>query len=157
MATTPKTDSMPMNMGQLEKMLDEYLVKKAPALPANFKEILVKFAPYLAIIGVVLGVPALLTLLGASALLSSSMYYAAYGAGLGYMYYVSIAFMIASLVLEGLAIPGLFARKKSAWNLMFYATLVSALSSLVNQSWGGLIIGTLISLYLLFQVRSYYK
>src|SRR3990172_1763161 len=137
MATTPKTSSasMPMNMGQLEKMLDEYLVKKAPALPANFKEMLVKFAPYLAIIGVVISVPALLTLLGASAMLSSSMYYAVYGAGLGYGYYLSIAFLIAVVALEALAIPGLFAKSKKGWNLLFYATLVSALSSLVGMNW----------------------
>ena len=41
-------------MKQLNKTLEMYLVKRAPALPKNIKEILVKFAPWLAIIGVVL-------------------------------------------------------------------------------------------------------
>jgi hypothetical protein len=55
----------------LESTLEEYLVKKAPfQLPTNVKEIIVKFAPYLAILGVVMGIPGVLALLGAGTILA---------------------------------------------------------------------------------------
>ena len=56
---------------KLEVTLNEYLVDKAPfQLPKNVKEIIVKFAPYLSILGVVMGIPAILALLGAGAFLA---------------------------------------------------------------------------------------
>ena len=56
---------------KLEVTLEEYLVKKAPvAIPKEWKEIIVKFAPYLAILGVVMGIPGVLALLGAGAILA---------------------------------------------------------------------------------------
>jgi hypothetical protein len=56
-----------------------------------------------------------------------------------------------------LALPGLFARKMSGWTLMFYAQIVSAVSSILAGSILGGLIGALISLYILFQVRVLYK
>jgi hypothetical protein len=61
------------------------------------------------------------------------------------------------LVLRGVALPGLFARKMSGWKLLFYAQLVSMLSSLIIGAWFSVIIGGLISLYVMFQLRSMYK
>lgn len=40
---------------------------------------------------------------------------------------------------------------------MFYAVLVTAVYDLVTFSLGGLIIGTGISLYILYQIKSFYK
>jgi hypothetical protein len=60
-------------------------------------------------------------------------------------------------VLRGVALPGLFARKMSGWKLLFYAQLVSMLSSLIIGAWFSVIIGGLISLYVMFQLRSMYK
>ena len=53
---------------QLDKVLSEYLVKKAPALPQEIKDLLVKLAPFFAILVVVLGLPAILTVFGLGAL-----------------------------------------------------------------------------------------
>src|SRR3989344_9105838 len=117
MATTTK--SAAAGLGQLESVLDEYLVKKAPALPANIKELLVKFAPYLTIIGVVLVVPALLAAFSAGAWLSSNYYWAMGGTTLGWQYYLALGLSVVTVVLEALAIPGLFARKMSGWRLLF--------------------------------------
>lgn len=44
-------------MNQLEDLLTEYLVKKAPALPANVKEVIVNFAPWITLILVILALP----------------------------------------------------------------------------------------------------
>jgi hypothetical protein len=56
-----------------------------------------------------------------------------------------------------MAIPGLFKRTKSAWNLMFYASLVNILSNLFDGSLISAAIGAVISWYFLFQIRRFYK
>jgi hypothetical protein len=62
-----------------------------------------------------------------------------------------------AFVLKAIALPGLFARKMSGWKMLFYSQLVSMVSSLLMMSFFGLIIGGLISLYFIFQIRSMYK
>ena len=60
------------------------------------------------------------------------------------------------------ALPGLFARKMSGWKLLFYSVIINLVYGLVNSlTYFGSILGTLISvlisLYILFQVKSLYK
>lgn len=144
-------------MKQLTKTLELYLVKKAPALPKGIKELLVKIAPWLAIIGVVISIPGVLVLFGLSSLITM-MPYGGYGMmkwGGGFS--IGVIFLIAALILEILAIPGLLKRKVMGWNYLYYAALVNAVYALVRFDLIGLVIGTLISLYLLFQIKSYYK
>lgn len=67
---------------------------------------------------------------------------------------------VGAVVLIGLtlaALPGLFGRRIIGWQLLFYATLVSGVFSLLGGSIVSAILGTLIGLYILFQVRSLYK
>lgn len=146
--------SLKATLAQLETTLDLYLVKKAPALPDNIKEIIVKIAPWLTIVGLVLSIPALLALLGLSAVVMPLA--AVTMARGGFDYVAGIVFLVAILALEAFALPGLFGRKKQGWNLIFYSVLLSAVQSLLSFNLFGLIIGTLIGLYVLFQVRSYY-
>ncbi len=141
-------------MDGLTKSLETYLVKQAPSLPKNIKEILVKIAPWLEVVGVVMTVPAIFALLGFNAM----MYGTTYG---GYVaarnFSLSTIFLLAGFVLMILAIPGLFNRTKVGWNYVYYSVLVSAVYSLISYQFFGMVVGTLISLYLLFQVKSYYK
>jgi hypothetical protein len=60
-------------MNQLIKWLDLYFGQKAPQLPGKAKEFLVKIAPWLAIIGVVLAIPAILAVFGFSRFAFSMM------------------------------------------------------------------------------------
>ena len=56
-----------------------------------------------------------------------------------------------------MALPGLFARKMSGWTLLFYSRLVSIVArALAGAIVSALVVGV-ISLYVLFQVRSLYK
>lgn len=147
-------------MKQLEDNLELYLGRKAPALPKEWKEFLVKIAPYLAILGVVLGVPAILALLGVSTFIVPLGTLGGALAGkpfLGVGFLVSVLFLGAMVVLEALAISPLFKRSKTGWNYMYYATLLGAVQNIISLNVGGLVIGTLLSLYLLFQVRELYK
>lgn len=142
---------------KLESVLNEYLVKKAPALPKNVKDVLVAIAPWFTIIGILFAVPAILAIFGLGAMMSSLPgAYGQYGQ-YGFMYMVSIAFLVVSVVLQAMAVPGLLAKQRKGWEFVFYGTLVSAASNLVSMNIGGLVIGTLIGMYFLFQVREYYK
>ena|SRR3990167_1203147 len=140
---------------KLEDTLELYLVKKAPALPAGAKEIIVKIAPWITLVVLILTLPLILAVLGLGALLAPLSFLGGVTTGTGYI--VTLIFSGAQLVLEGLAIPGLFKRSKGAWNLVFYASLIGAVQNIVTFNVGGLLIGSLLSLYILFQIREYYK
>ncbi|KKT48720.1 MAG: hypothetical protein UW41_C0020G0009 [Candidatus Collierbacteria bacterium GW2011_GWC2_44_18] len=144
-------------MDGLMKTLDLYLVKKAPALPKNVKDILVSVAPWLEVIGAIFTLPAIFALFGFNAMMYGTPYGGYAVARAGYGFSIASFFLFAGLVLMLLAIPGLFKRSKMGWNYVFYSVLVNAVYSLISFQLFGLIIGTLISLYLLFQVKSYYK
>lgn len=149
------TDSVDKTQAQWEKTLDQYFVGKAPALPKGIKDALVKYGPYLVILSVIFGIQALIGLLNLNSMTSSL--YRALGYSMGLSYYLGIAFSAAMLVLQGLSIKGLLARKKQGWNMLFYSTLVGGLQSLVNMNLVGLVLGMGLGLYVLFQIRSYYK
>lgn len=142
-------------MDQLIKSLDNIFVKKAPfQLPEGVKEWIVKYGPWITLVLIILLLPVILLALGLSAVV---MPFAAtadprVSAGLGFAW----VFLLITLGLEIAALPGLFARKKSGWTLLFYGTLLNAVYNLVSFQWGNLIIGTVISLYLLMQIRSKY-
>lgn len=143
-------------IAQLEAFLDEYMVKKAPfQIPMGGKEFLAKVAPYLVIIGVVIAVPALLTAFGLSAMFAPMAMMGGYK--LGMLAWVGIVFSIGAMLLEAFAIPGLFKRTHKAWRLVFYATLVSLVGSLISLNLVGGIIGAIIGWYILFQVKELYK
>lgn len=142
-------------LGQSEDLLTEYLVKKAPALPVNIREAIVNFAPWVTLVILVLTLPLVLAVFGLGAFFAPFSFLGGITAGTNYI--LTIVFSGVQLVLEAMAIPGLFNRKRSAWNLVYYAALVGALQNIVTFNLGGLIIGTLLSLYILFQVKEYYK
>jgi hypothetical protein len=152
-------------ISQFEAFLEEYLVKKAPfAIPAGGKEFIVKVAPYLVIIGAVIAIPAILFTLGATTLLAPfAMVGYAIGYGFGFAAVISLIISIVVLVMELVAVPGLFKRTKSAWRLVFYASIVSLIGSLFSLSthYGNGIISTLVCLiigwYILFQVKDQYN
>ncbi len=140
---------------QLDALLDQYLVKKAPALPDNVKEAIVKYGPYVVLVLMLLALPGILFALGLGAVAAPFAYLGGVRAGVTFSFGVIIA--LISLVVEAIALPGLFKRTASAWRLVYYSTLIGAVGNLVSFNLGSLIIGTLLSLYILFQIKSYYK
>lgn len=133
--------------------LDFYLVKKAPfQIPDGVREFLVKYGPWIMVVFMVLSLPAILFVLGLGT-------FAMPFGGVGYATGFGIAAigMIATFALNALALPGLFARKMSGWTLLFYGELVSIATSVLQGAIISAIIGGLIGLYILFQVRTLYK
>ena len=157
MADTKKSQSTDWKgaLEKLESTIKVYLVDKAPSLPENIKEIIVKFGPWITLILLVLALPAILFTLGVGTFLTPFSYLGGLHAGLSYS--VGMIFSLVVLVIEAIAIPGLFKRKMSAWKLLFYGSLVSAVQNLISFNLGSLIIGTLVSWYFLFQIKNKYK
>lgn len=145
----------PAGLTQLNNLLDEYLVKKAPSLPTNAKDAIVKFAPWINLILVVIELPAILALLGLGTILTPFSYLTGVQMGIGYT--IGMLFLVISLAIQLWALPGLFKQTRAAWSLLYYSTLVHAIYSLLTYNWLNLILGTLVALYILFQVRDYYK
>jgi hypothetical protein len=148
-------------LSQLEAILDEYMVTKAPfALPQEVKEFLVNVSPYLIIIFVVMALPIIFAALGLTAILTpfAMMGGYRYGFDWGFGAIIGLAISVISIIIEIMAVPGLFKRTKGAWRLLFYASIVSLIGSILSVS--GIIsglIGTIIGWYLLFQVKELYK
>lgn len=138
-------------MDKLEQTLDLYLGQKAPQIPPNARETIVKIIPWATAIFAILSIPVLLALLGFSLVLTP---FASASTGSWWLYNI---ILVVGLVLELLALPGLFKRTRQGWLFAFYAALVYGVQQLVAVNLGSLIIGTGLSLYLLFQIRSYYR
>lgn len=151
---------------QLESKLDEVLVKKAPfQLPENTRKWIAEYAWVFALVGLVFGVLAFFPMLAAVGIVST------FGVVVGAGYHavtawLSLAVLVAYLVVLGIAIPKLKAKQTSGWNLMYYSMLFFAVYDVIQWvrypvvgfigfvfNLAGLVVG----LYLLFQVKSYFK
>jgi hypothetical protein len=142
-------------LADLENLLEEYLLKKAPALPEAAKEAIVKFGPWITLILMILAAPALLAAFGLGTFFAPFAYMGGLNAGFGYM--VGLVFAALVIVLELIALPGLFKREAKSWRILYYVALLNALHNAISLDVVGLVVGTLISMYILFQVRAYYK
>lgn len=146
--------------GQLEETLETYLVDKAPfSIPDNIKELIVKLAPYLVILRIIVSVPAILTVFGLGMIFSpfSPMMGVRWGVYFGFNYTLAMLILGVSLVIEALAVSYLFKRQEKGWRLMFYASLIYFVSDLINGGLFGALIGALIFWYILFQVKEKYE
>ncbi len=160
--SAPKQPQAPQHdakglVGQLEAMLDEYMVKKAPfALPMNVKEIIVKISPYVILIFALMAIPVVLAALGLTALFSPFAMMGGYGR-FGVTGLIAGVVSAAALVVELMAVPGLFKRTHAGWRLVYYATLISLVGSILSFNLFSGIIGAIIGWYFLFQVKDMYK
>ena len=153
-------------LAPLEKSLAS-ATKDLPHLPKGLRDWLVENAWWLTLIGVVLGAIAAFQLVGALIFVAGLT--AAYlGAGYGALYIpsvvVSMAVLIATIVIEAMAIQPLKAKQKRGWDLVFLASVVSIVGSLVGSVIGGNIFGgifmaavsAVIGVYVLFELRPHY-
>ena len=143
----------------LENKLVE-VSKKLPQLPDSVNEFMVKYGPYFIIVGLVAGVISLLSVFGFMAAYSPFMGMAnryGYGYNGGYRVLFPALIGLIPMVLQAIAVPGLLKRAKSAWNLVFYASLITIITSLFGGNLMSGIVGLAINWYFLFQIRKFYK
>ncbi|CAN5239523.1 hypothetical protein BH09PAT2_BH09PAT2_01350 [soil metagenome] len=142
-------------LAQLESTLEEYFLHKAPyQLSPNMKEAIVKFAPWIVIIMTVFSLP---IVFGALAWMTSFSA-TAYGMGDRSMYMIiPTVVLIISVIMDLLALPGLFNRTMPGWKYSFYGQILSILSSILSGNIVGALVGAVLGFYILFQIKSYYK
>lgn len=166
------------DLNQLEKQLDEVFVKNAPfQLPKDVKDWIVKYLPYINLFFGVMSLWAAWAVYDAARIANGFVEYAnelnrAFGTGneistsrLSLAVWVGVIALVVQGVIWIAAYPGTKARQKSGWNLLFLAVGLNAVYGLVSlfTYYGGIgnflgyIIGTVIGLYFLFQIRSYYN
>jgi hypothetical protein len=89
----------------------------------------------------------------------------------GRAFYLIIFLVLLTATLYIVAIPGIFRKKKMAWNLMLYGSIVYNISDLITISAGGnkcegdvcqannimILTHTIIFYYILFQIKAYYE
>ena len=150
----PVTKVVTPTVSQASDFLEDLFLKKAPAIPENIKEVIVKYGPYLSLVILIISLPALLFAFSVNAFMMPLSYLGGSSSGMHFSF--SSLFMIVTLVLEALAIPGLFKRTRSGWNFVYYATILNAVYSLVNFNLFNLLVSTGLSLWVLYQIRGYY-
>jgi len=133
--------------------LDFYLVRQAPfQIPDGGREWIVKFGPWITVVLLILTLPILLFALGLGVI------WIPFG-GVGYAsgFGMLTLFVLAELGLMIAALPGLFARKMAGWQLLFYSQLVNIAYNVLSGHVVSALLGGLIGLYILFQVRPLYR
>lgn len=130
---------------------------KAPSLPSNAKDVLVKILPWIALVFGILGVLGsisglgLLTVASPLALFGGAEGVSSVGSGL-----IAALFWLVSSVLMLTAFPGLQGHKLQGWTLMFWSEVASVVGAILSLSLGG-VLGAVIGVYLLYQIKSHYK
>ena len=158
---------MMKQLSPLLKVLDENYAK-APALPKKWTDLIVNFAPWLALLGGVLGllfgVMGLLASLSLFGLVTAVAPLGVYGATYGPQYIIAVVVgalvLLATGVLLLMAYPSLKARKEKGWNLMFYVLVLGIVSSIASLNVFSILMSVVVALieyYFLYQVKSYYK
>ena len=159
----------------LENNLEDVFVKKAPALPENGKKAIVEWLPWISLI---LGLLSLWTAYAlwhwahwANQLVDyANTLSAAYGGPavatdrMSVTIWLGLAVMVVQAVLYIAAFPALRDRKRSGWDLLFYALLVNVVYGVVVlfTDYGGVgnllgsLIGSAIGAYFLVQIRGRY-
>lgn len=135
--------------------LEQSLIKffaSFPHLPTKGREVLVVIAPWISLLA---GVFSLFSFIGLVPLLA---YFAFFFSP---FLLLSTFFILIAAVLELLAFQPLLTKKRKGWNYLFYATTFSFIGCLVDLLFYygsfGTIVGFLLGLWLLFEVRDMYQ
>lgn len=148
-----------------EKLVAGWM-KGLPHLPKDLTRWLANNAWWLVLIGVVLGALAILPLIGLAGF-GGVMVGSVLGAQVGGLFWlksmVSVAVLIAVVVIQAIAISPLKEMKQKGWDLVFLALVVSffgiAIADLIVFNIGGVVvqaIGTAIGMYVLLEVKQYF-
>ena len=125
-----------------------------PAFPDNIKELLVKIAPYVAILAAILGAIGLLAVFGLGGIIAG-LGALSYG-GSGVLYYISMAVLAVMVFLYATAIKPLMNREKKGWENLYYVEILSLITNLLSFSIVGFILSFVIGFWVLFQVKDKY-
>lgn len=159
----------------LEKQMDDLLVKKAPfQIPEDGRKTIVKYLPIIALVFGILSLLAALRLYNATRKVAE---YAdeinelsrAFGNGnvveYTFLYYIALLVLVLQGLILLVAFKPLKSNQKKGWDLLLLGVVTSFAFGLMYlftdfgnlANFIGTIIGTVIGLYILAQIRSHYK
>lgn len=156
-------------LAPLEKALDGIFgTKAAYQLPADMKDLLVTIVPWLSLIAGILGALSALSLWQMAHRIgrfAGDFGVADYVPDLSLAFWLSLIMTLVFSALAFMAFPGLKAKKKVGWNLMFYSMLANIVYGLVSLFYSnggvygliGAVIMSAIGFYILFQIRDRYR
>lgn len=131
----------------VEQTLEQHLGATSKLqLPENMRAGFVRFLPWVALLFLPLHFAAVLLLLGISALATL----------VGSPSIIGALVSVGVLVLDVIALPGLFARKRQGWAFFTYAIAAGAVGDLLSFSIFGLVMSAAL-LWLSFQVKYHYR
>ncbi|MCL5433232.1 MAG: hypothetical protein M1524_03930 [Patescibacteria group bacterium] len=133
----------------------ENLFSKLPPLPKSANEFIVSIAPWVALILGIIGIIGSLSAFGLSTVFSPLVLLGGGVTAATGLIVVSVIGLIAS-VLMVVAVPSLLKKKAIGWTFLFWSEMLGILSAIISLSLGSLIF-PLIWLYVLFQIKPYYK
>lgn len=163
---------------KLERKLDKVFNEDFPSLPSNTKKLIVKYLPWISLIGGLLTLWADWDLWRWGHLVAVSTNYITnltnlYNGGkiiqatnqMSFGIWLSLLILAIEGILFIAAYLGLKNQKEGGWNLVFYGSLVNLAYGIIIAftSYGGFgsliwsIIISVVVLYVLFQIRSAYK
>lgn len=137
----------------LEETFEESF-KTLPELSEKTRRVFVYLFPWIAIVLGVIGISLVLLSFGFLKVTSFSLI----GKNLPMLALFLSGGVLGLLgsLLTLLSVPGLFKRKKSGWQRLFWSQIVGVVGSLISFTFFGLIVIAII-IYLLFQVKNYYR
>lgn len=124
---------------KIENFLETYLSKKAPALPMGVKKFMVTVWPYFILIGLLFDIPFVLN--------------GGFILNFNFLKFVGLV----TFVLQAIALPNIFRKKANGWKLLYYVVLINSVVSLFSEGIFNFIVGTIVSLYLIFQIKEFYS
>ena len=138
---------------KLDSFFSDLFLKKAPQLSDKNRQMVAKVTGWAAL---VLGLLALPGIFGSLGITRSMAPFWHMGGKLYARWIINYAASLAQVVLMLIAVPQLFKMKAKGWQLVYWATLVGILSSIITFSGFGLVI-SIVFLYLLYQIKKLYK
>jgi len=145
----------PADTGGLTAVFDDLLGSKAPIqIPGKVKFLMAKFGHWLVIALMVLVLPGQLIGLGMRAAMLPFASMAGTDSSLKLAF--ALATLLFLIVIMIMALPGLQGRKVIGWQLLVLADFINLAYGLLTGGVVGPILGGLIGLYVLFQLRRYY-
>lgn len=153
-AEPPKSDA-PKPGGGAMGILDEFMGSRAPIqIPGKLRFLMAKFGHWLVMGLMVLVLPGQLISLGMRAAMLPFASMAGSDSSLRLAF--ALAMLLFLIVILIMALPGLQGRKVVGWQLLMLANAINLVYGLLTGGIVGPILGALIGLYVLFQLRRHY-
>lgn len=127
---------------------------KFPRLPKEISDVIVSFAPYLVLLGGVIGILSILTLFSIGNVFFNSVF--ATGFGFLPFFYITVIASVITGIMMVISFEDLKAKIIFGWRLVFWSFTISVITMVITLNFFGALISAVISWYILVQVKELY-